>query len=131
MPEQNNTNKRRTNRQQPVDTTYGHLQPQALEVEKAVLGALLIDKDAYAVVCEMLFPESFYEPRNQMVYSAIRDLSMEERPVDMLTVTDQLSKKGQLEEVGGPTYIAEISSKVASHCTKVPCAAAHLVCQRD
>ena len=97
MPEQNNTNKRRTNRQQPVDTTYGHLQPQALEVEKAVLGALLIDKDAYAVVCEMLFPESFYEPRNQMVYSAIRDLSMEERPVDMLTVTDQLSKKGQLD----------------------------------
>ena len=79
-----------------------------------MLGALLIDKDAYAVVCEMLFPESFYEPRNQMIYSAIRDLSMEERPVDMLTVTDQLSKKGQLEEVGGPTYIAEISSKVAS-----------------
>jgi replicative DNA helicase len=39
------------------------------------------------VVCEMLFPESFYEPRNQMIYSAIRDLSMEERPVDMLTVT--------------------------------------------
>ena len=60
MPEQNKTsNKRRPNQQQPVDSTYGHLQPQALDVEKAVLGALLIDKDAYAVVCEMLFPESF------------------------------------------------------------------------
>ncbi len=114
MAEENNSPKRRTARQQPVDNTYGHLQPQALELEKAVLGALLIDKDAYAVVCEMLFPESFYEPRNQMIYAAIRDLSMAERPVDMLTVAEQLSQKGQLEEVGGPAYIAEISSKVAS-----------------
>ena len=113
MPETNN-NKRRPNRQQPIDNTYAHLQPQAAEVERAVIGALLIDKDAYAVVCEMLYPESFYEPRNQMVYSAIRDLSIEEKPVDMLTVTEQLAKKGQLEEVGGPAYIAEISSKVAS-----------------
>ena len=114
MPEQNNTPRRKTNRQQPVDNTYGHLQPQALDVEKAVLGALLIDRDAYPVVCEMLFPESFYEPRNQMIYAAIRDLSLEERPVDILTITDQLEKKGQLEEVGGPAYIAEISSRVAS-----------------
>ena len=115
MPEQNNTpSRRRPARQQPIDNTYGHLQPQALEIEKAVLGALLIDKDAYAIVCEMLFPESFYEPRNQMVYAAIRDLSIEEKPVDMLTVTEQLAKKGELEEVGGPAYIAEISSKVAS-----------------
>ncbi len=73
-------NRRRTQRAVPVDNTYGHLQPQALDVEKVVLGALMIDKDAYAVVCEILYPESFYEPRNQMVYSAIRDLSMAERP---------------------------------------------------
>ena len=114
MPEQENTNRRRQRRQQPVDNTYGHLQPQALEVEKAVLGALMIDKDAYAVVCELLHPESFYEPRNQMVYTAIRDLSMEEKPVDVLTVTEQLAKMGHLEEVGGPGYVAELSSRVAS-----------------
>ncbi len=83
-------------------------------MEKAVIGALLIDKDAYAVVCELLFPESFYEPRHQIIYAAIRDLSMEERPVDLLTVAEQLKKKGQLDEIGGPAYIAEISSKVAS-----------------
>ena len=65
MPEQEK-NKRRP-RKLLVDNTYGHLQPQALEVEKAVLGALMIDKDAYAVVCETLRPESFYEPRNQMI----------------------------------------------------------------
>lgn len=74
----------------------------------------MIDKDAYAVVCEMLYPESFYEPRNQMVYAAIRDLSMEERPVDVLTVTEQLAKNGKLEEIGGPLYISELSSRVAS-----------------
>ena len=93
MPEQENI-RRRARKQQPVDNTYGHLQPQALEVERAVLGALMIDKDAYAIVCETLRPESFYEPRNQMVYAAIRDLSMEEKPVDVLTVTEQLAKSG-------------------------------------
>ena len=113
MPELNTTS-RRNSRQQSIDNTYAHLQPQALEIERAVLGALLIDKDAYAVVCEMLFPESFYEPRNQLIYSAIRDLSMEERPVDVLTVTEQLARNGTLEEAGGPAYIAEISSRVAT-----------------
>ena len=114
MAEQDSNNKRRPRRQQPVDNTYGHLQPQALEVEKAVLGALMIDKDAYAIVCETLYPESFYEPRNQMVYTAIRDLSMEEKPVDVLTVTERLVKNGNLEKVGGPSYVAELSSRVAS-----------------
>ena len=115
MAEQDNGKGRRQPRKPaPVDNTYGHLQPQALDVEKVVLGALMIDKDAYAVVCEMLYPESFYEPRNQMIYSAIRDLSMAERPVDVLTVTDQLAKNGKLEEVGGPVYISELGSRVAS-----------------
>ena len=108
------TNNRRSNPAQPLDPTLGHLQPQALEIEKAVLGALMIDKDAYAIVCEILRPESFYEPRNQMVYTAIRDLSMDEKPVDMLTVADQLAKSGKLEQVGGPGYIAELSSGVAT-----------------
>ncbi|MCR5036379.1 MAG: replicative DNA helicase [Bacteroidales bacterium] len=107
-------NRRSASRQQPINNTYGHLQPQALDVEKAVIGALLIDKDAYAVVCEILYPESFYEPRNQMIYAAIRDLSIEEKPVDILTVTEYLSQKGQLDKIGGPAYIADISSRVAS-----------------
>ena len=109
-----NNNTRRSRQSQPIDNNYAHVQPQALEVERAVLGALLIDKDAYAVVCELLYPESFYEPRNQLIYSAIRDLSMDEKPIDVLTVTEQLAKNGTLEEVGGPAYIAEISSRVAS-----------------
>ena len=115
MAEQNNSSRgRKPRQQQPVDNTYGHLQPQALEVEKAVLGALMIDKDAYTVVCEMLYPESFYEPRNQKVYAAIRDLAMAEKPVDIMTVADQLARAGDLDAVGGPVYIAELSSRVAS-----------------
>ena len=88
MADNNTARTRKTSKQMPVDNTYGHLQPQALDVEKAVLGALMIDRDAYAVVCEILYPESFYEQRNQLIYEAIRSLSMEEKPVDMLTVTN-------------------------------------------
>ena len=114
MPEQNNTARRRARQPQPIDNTYGHLQPQATEVERAVLGALMIDKDAYAVVCELLYPESFYEPRHQKIYAAIRELSMSEKPVDIMTVADQLARQGDLDLIGGPAYIAELSSQVVS-----------------
>ncbi len=113
MVEQN-SQRRTTRKRNTTDNTYAHVQPQATEIERAVLGALMIDKDAYTVVCEMLYPESFYEPRNQKVYEAIRELEMKEQPVDVWTVTEQLSKQGDLEEVGGPAYITELSSRVAS-----------------
>ena len=102
------------NGQPSLDFSYAQVQPQALEVEKAVLGALMIDKDAYLVISELLRPESFYEPRHQKVFDAVRQLSMNERPIDVLTVTEQLSKNGVLEEIGGPGYIAELSSRVAT-----------------
>ena len=97
-----------------IDTTYGHLQPQALDAERVVLGALMIDKDAFTVVSDVLCPEAFYEPRNQKIYRAIQTLSMDEKPVDIITVTDELAKEGTLEDVGGPGYVLELSSKVAS-----------------
>ena len=99
---------------QEVMSPYAQIQPQAPEVEKAVLGALMIDKDAYVVVCEILKPKSFYEPRHQKIYEAIEHLSINEKPIDVLTVTEQLAKDGTLEEVGGAAYIAELSSKVAT-----------------
>ncbi len=117
MPEQNknsNGSGQRRRRQQAVDSTYAHVQPQAREIEQAVLGALMIDKDAYAIVCEMLNAESFYEPRNQKVYAAIQELSMKEQPVDVWTVAEQLARQGDLEDVGGPGYVTELSSRVAS-----------------
>ena len=97
----------------PVDE-YGHLQPQAPELEEAVLGALMIEKDAYSLVSEILRPESFYEHRNQLIYAAITDLAIQQKPIDILTVTEQLRSRGDLEEVGGPFYITQLSGKVAS-----------------
>ena len=113
MPEERRTYQRR-GQQVASPLEYAHVQPHASEVEMAVLGALMIDKDAFMEVGDSLAPESFYEPRNQMVYDAIRSLSVEDSPIDVLTVIDKLGKMGKLEEVGGPGYIAELSSKVAT-----------------
>jgi replicative DNA helicase len=114
MPEQRK-NARSTTRPKPQPVNdYGRLQPQALELEEAVIGALMIEKDAYSQVSEILRPESFYEHRHQLIYAAITDLAVQQKPVDILTVTEQLRKRGELEDVGGPFYITQLSSKVAS-----------------
>ena len=104
----------RKNKDIKIDSTYGHLQPQAVEIEKIVLGALMIDKDAFSMVSELLVPETFYEPRNQKIYDAIHTLNINENPVDVATVINQLQKNGVLENVGGPAYVVELSSHVAS-----------------
>lgn len=119
MQEQRSSGRHGQGRQLPLDFTYGHLQPQAPDVERAVLGALMIDRDAYIEICETLKAESFYEPRHQKIYGAIQQLSMEEKPVDVLTVTEQLAKQAALEDVGGPGYIAELSSRVATSANVV------------
>ena len=98
----------------PLTNEYGHLQPQALELEETVLGALMIERDAYSQVSEILKPESFYDRRHQLIYAAITDLSIRQNPVDILTVTEQLKRDGVLDEVGGPFYITQLSGKVAS-----------------
>lgn len=93
---------------------FGHLQPQAVELEQAVLGALMVERDAYYQVSEILRPESFYDNRHQIIYEAIRRLNLEEKPVDILTVTEALRNTNQLEEAGGPFYITQLSGMVAS-----------------
>ena len=108
-----NTRVAKTAKTKPMDE-YGHLQPQAPELEEAVLGALMIEKDAYSLVSEILRPESFYEHRHQLIYAAITDLAIQQKPIDILTVTEQLRSRGDLEEVGGPFYITQLSSRVAS-----------------
>lgn len=108
------TNSNYRKKEAPATDDYGHLQPQAPELEKAVLGALMIEKDAYSQVSEILRPESFYEHRHQLIYEAIRRLNIEQKPVDILTVAEQLKSTDQLEEVGGPFYITQLSGMVAS-----------------
>ena len=104
----------RGKQQVPIDTNFAHLQPQNIDAEKAVLGALMVDSDAFSMVSEMLKPATFYEPRHQKIYQAIQTMNMEERPVDIMTLTDELSKMGELDKVGGAQYLMEISSQVAS-----------------
>ncbi len=98
----------------PIDNAYGHLQPQAVDIEQVVLGALMIDSDAFSVVSEILKPETFYEPKHQYIYDAIRQLNLDERPVDIMTVTEELKRLGTLERVGGAVYVVELSSRVIS-----------------
>ena len=98
----------------PAVGDYGKIQPQAKELEEAVLGALMIEKDAYSLVSEILRPESFYNHAHQLIYAAITDLAVRQEPIDILTVTEQLRKRGELEEIGGPFYITQLSSRVAS-----------------
>lgn len=104
----------RKGQQAPIDTSFGHLQPQAIDIEKVVLGALMIDKDAFTVVSEIIKPETFYEARHQKIYEAVQSLNLQEKPVDIMTVTEELRHKGTLEDVGGPAYVVELSSQVAS-----------------
>ena len=98
----------------PLVNEYGHLQPQALELEVAVLGALMVDSDAIGRLGGMLKPESFYDKRHQLIFDAIREMDLHDRPIDILTVTDYLRRKGTLEEVGGPFYVTELTSRVVS-----------------
>lgn len=110
----NNNSSQRKKSSTMIDSSYGHLQPQAIDVEKLVLGALMIDKDAFSVVSEFLKPQTFYEPRNQKLYQAIQTLNMEEHPVDISTVIEELKREGTLEDIGGPMYVLELSHDVAS-----------------
>lgn len=98
----------------PSMDSMGHIQPQNLEMETAVLGALINEQDSFPLVAEILKPESFYDHRNQLVYEAIRDLASLTRPIDLMTVVDQLEKKQNLEEIGGIAYVAALSNAVIS-----------------
>ncbi len=112
---ENRTYTRRNKPQhQPLYDAGGRMQPRDKDLEEAVLGALMLEKDAYTTVCDILKPESFYEPSNQLIYEAIQQLGAAQQPIDMLTVTEQLRHNDNLEKVGGPVFISDLTSKVAS-----------------
>lgn len=108
------TNSKRKTPTTPVDTTYGHLPPQALDVERNVIGALLIDVDAINAVGEILEPDTFYDPRHQKVYEAVMTLNSAQNPIDITTVAEQLKHDGNLKDVGGLPYLLELSNRVSS-----------------
>ena len=93
---------------------FGKIPPQALDLEEAVLGALMLEKDALTNVIDILKPGTFYKDSHKEIYSSIVDLFNNSEPVDLLTVTNHLRKKGKLDLVGGAYYITELTSKVNS-----------------
>ncbi len=110
----NYNNKRNKPQHAPLYDAGGRMQPRDKDLEEAVLGALMLEKDAYTTVCDILKPESFYEPANQKIYEAIQQLGALQQPIDMLTVTERLRHNGTLEEVGGAVYVTELTTRVAS-----------------
>jgi replicative DNA helicase len=105
---------KRENPQDTINALIGMLPPNAEQLEQAVIGALLVDREAYGVVEDILTPESFYQTANGLIYKAIQQLHKLSAPVDILTVTEQLTKSGDIEAVGGAYYVVELSNRVAS-----------------
>lgn len=106
--------KGRFNTDIPAADVAGRLVPRATDVEAAVLGALMLEKDAFTTVCELIKPESFYEPRHRLVYEAIASLGVNQEPIDLMTVTDRMRSNETLEQVGGAAFLVELTANVAS-----------------
>ena len=92
----------------------GRIQPQAIDLEKAVLGAILLELEAFSKVIDILQPRHFYEPTHEIIFSAMIRLNNDSKPIDILTLSAILKETKQLEKVGGYVYIAELSSNVTS-----------------
>lgn len=97
----------------PMD--IGRIPPQALDLEQAVLGAMMIDANALNNAIDILrTKDAFYDPKHQVIYEAIAELYSTTTPVDLLTVTEQLRKLGSLQIAGGAYYISTLTNKIAS-----------------
>lgn len=93
---------------------FGRVMPQAVHMEEAVLGAVMIDKDAMSVVIGIINPNSFYLPAHKLIFETMYDLFERSIPIDLLTVKEDLKKKGELNAVGGAAYLAELTNKIGS-----------------
>ena len=90
----------------------GKVPPQSLDAEMSLLGAVLIDEEVLADIAEMTGAHDFYDKRHQMVFGAMMRLYERHRPVDLLTLTEELKKKSELETVGGSAYLSELTNYV-------------------
>ncbi len=93
---------------------HGKVQPQAVDLEEAVLGAVMLEKNALVDVNDILYPEAFYNENHSIIYSAILRLYAKSFPIDILTVTNELKNSGELDKIGGPYFITQLTNRVAS-----------------
>ncbi|MCF8234628.1 MAG: replicative DNA helicase [Bacteroidales bacterium] len=109
-----NSRRKRKSTINQVFSEHGKVPPQAVDLEEAVLGAIMLEKDALTTVIDILKPDVFYKDAHQIIFSAITRLFSKSEPVDILTVTDELKNTGELEIAGGPYYITQLTNRVAS-----------------
>jgi replicative DNA helicase len=93
---------------------FGRVPPQSVDMEEAVLGAIMLEKEAVITILDILKPESFYRESHQKIYKAVTELSRKEHPVDLYTVTEELRATGELDNIGGPVYLTQLTSRVVS-----------------
>jgi replicative DNA helicase len=105
---------KRTLKATPTHQIEGKLQPQAIELEKAVLGALMIDNESLSDAIDSLRTEYFYSPKHQRIFEAIVNLFNNTQPVDILTVSEELKRLEAFEKIGGLGYISELTNNVSS-----------------
>lgn len=113
----------RSARKKPVSKSFtsqqiaiglGKVPPQAVDIEEAVLGALMLEKNALTSVIDILHPECFYKEAHQKIFKVIHELFHKAEPIDILTVTHALKKAGELELIGGAFYITQLTNRIAS-----------------
>lgn len=92
----------------------GKLQPQAVEMEEAVLGGLMLDKNAITIVANILTTDSYYKEAHSLIYESMIELFKSAQPIDILTVTAELRKRGKLDIIGGAYYITSLTNRIAS-----------------
>jgi replicative DNA helicase len=117
MAELDNRIRKRPLLQTPIQSAeflQGKLPPQATEIEEMVLGSLMLDRDALSNVIDSLRPETFYKTEHQKIFAVIHQLFNQSKPVDILTVVQELRKSGELDLAGGPSYISFLTNRVGS-----------------
>ena len=94
------------------DNTTAKIPPQNIDAEKSLLGAILIDEDVLSDASEIVKPKDFYDKNHQTIFNGMISLYEKHSPVDMLTLTDELKRKNQLEIIGGSAYLSELTNYV-------------------
>ena len=97
-----------------LDDYDGRKPPQAIDIEEAVLGAMLLEAEAASEMAGLLTPDCFYKTAHKQIFLAMMELVLGSNPVDILTVSDELARRGELDEAGGTAYLSQLSTKIGS-----------------
>ena len=100
--------------QKNIEHSLGRVPPQAVDIEMAVLGAMILEKNAISRAIEILDKTAFYKPAHQKIFDAVIELSERNEAVDSITLVEELCRRNHLDEIGGPVYISDLTMRVTS-----------------